>query len=208
MKWKARHFWRWLLHTPLTVSSSPRASHVAENHQLLLIVFEFLHNSSRRHPPTDINKHKQQNQESLFETGYRHFWRWLPKQPLQFYIINGPQRYSQFMESISYLVINTSIGIMYVTSCQCTNRQRCIFNWTTRLQRLLCASQKTTSIFCGHGTKNLCSTGAQISLTSTCHLCSFPYHLSLSPLPPSPKTHTRPLTNPVQEHDVQNVNCK
>ena len=112
------------------------------------------------------------------------------------------------MGSISYLVMNTSIGIMYVTSCQCTNRQRCIFNWTTRLQRLLCASQKTTSIFCGHGTKNLCSTGAQISLTSTCHLCSFPYHLSLSPLPPSPKTHTQPLTNPVQEHDVQNVNCK
>ena len=56
--------------------------------------------------------------------------------------------------------------------------------------------------------KKSCSTGAQISLTSTCHLCSFPYHLSLSPLPPSPKTHTRPLTNPVQEHDVQNVNCK
>ena len=126
MKWRARHFWRWLLHTPLTVSSSPRASLVAENHQLLLIVFEFLHNSSRRHPPADINKHKQQNQESLFETGYRHFWRWLPKQPLQFYIINGPQRYSQFMGSISYLVMNTSIGIMYVTSYQCTNRQRCI----------------------------------------------------------------------------------
>ena len=41
-------------------------------------------------------------------------------------IINGPQRYSQFMGSISYLVMNTSIGIMYVTSYQCTNQQRCI----------------------------------------------------------------------------------
>ena len=56
-----RHFWRWLLHTPLTVSSSPRPSHVAANNQLLLIVFEFLYHSSRRHPPADINKHKQQN---------------------------------------------------------------------------------------------------------------------------------------------------
>ena len=85
MKWRARHFWRWLLHTPLTVSSSPRASHVAANNQLLLIVFEFLYHSSRRHPPADINKHKQQNQASSFETRYRHIWRWLPKQPLPFY---------------------------------------------------------------------------------------------------------------------------
>ena len=28
----------------------------------LLIVFEFLHQSSRRHPPADINVHKEQNQ--------------------------------------------------------------------------------------------------------------------------------------------------
>ena len=41
-------------------------------------------------------------------------------------IINSPQCCSQFMGSIPYLVMNTSIGIMYVTSYKCTNRQRCI----------------------------------------------------------------------------------
>ena len=65
MKRGTRHFWRWLLHTPLAVSSSPRSSHVAGNSQLLLTVFEFLHHSSRRHSPADINKHKQQNQQSF-----------------------------------------------------------------------------------------------------------------------------------------------
>ena len=68
MKRRARHFWRWLLHAPLAVLSSPRSSHVARNNQLLLIVFEFVHHSSRGHPPTNINKHNQQNQQSLFET--------------------------------------------------------------------------------------------------------------------------------------------
>ena len=65
MKRGTRHFWRWLLHSPFAVSSSPRPSHVVGNNQLVLTVFEFLHHSSRRHSPADINKHKQQNQQSF-----------------------------------------------------------------------------------------------------------------------------------------------
>ena len=66
-KLRSRHFWRWLLETPLTVLSFPCSPAIAISNHLLLIPFALRRHSAHHDPPAHINKLKQQNQRTLFK---------------------------------------------------------------------------------------------------------------------------------------------